>query len=118
MVGMKKRNDKEGKRNMTPTHRLCLCLIQGGKPDLNTALPIRQTASIFKQPVTKVTSHPSNKVKADLQRASEQPRQVRGRRTHTSTHVLVSPWQRPGAGSGCYTRGAGGTAGGHGDWGL
>lgn len=53
-------------------------LVQGGKPDLNTALPIRQTASIFKQPVTKVTSHPGNKVKTDLQRASEQPRQVRG----------------------------------------
>lgn len=51
--------------------------LQGGKPDLNTALPIRQTASIFKQPVTKVTSHPGNKVKTDLQRAVEQPRQVR-----------------------------------------
>ncbi|XP_044029801.1 methyl-CpG-binding domain protein 2 isoform X2 [Siniperca chuatsi] len=49
---------------------------QGGKPDLNTALPIRQTASIFKQPVTKVTSHPGNKVKADLQRGAEQPRQL------------------------------------------
>lgn len=49
---------------------------KGGKPDLNTSLPIRQTASIFKQPVTKVTSHPGNKVKADLQRAAEQPRQL------------------------------------------
>lgn len=49
-----------------------------GKPDLNTALPIRQTASIFKQPVTKVVNHPSNKVKTDLQRATEQPRQVSG----------------------------------------
>ncbi|TSL28291.1 Methyl-CpG-binding domain protein 2 [Bagarius yarrelli] len=47
-----------------------------GKPDLNTALPIRQTASIFKQPVTKVVNHPNNKVKTDLQRASEQPRQL------------------------------------------
>ncbi|XP_041109944.1 methyl-CpG-binding domain protein 2-like isoform X1 [Polyodon spathula] len=47
-----------------------------GKPDLNTALPIRQTASIFKQPVTKVTNHPSNKVKSDPQRAIEQPRQL------------------------------------------
>ncbi|KAF3702369.1 Methyl-CpG-binding domain protein 2 Demethylase [Channa argus] len=51
-------------------------LAKGGKPDLNTALPIRQTASIFKQPVTKVTSHPGNKVKTDLQRATEQPRQL------------------------------------------
>nr|XP_033790127.1 methyl-CpG-binding domain protein 2 isoform X1 [Geotrypetes seraphini] len=46
-----------------------------GKPDLNTTLPIRQTASIFKQPVTKVTNHPSNKVKSDPQRVNEQPRQ-------------------------------------------
>uniref|UniRef100_A0ACB8EP21 Uncharacterized protein n=1 Tax=Sphaerodactylus townsendi TaxID=933632 RepID=A0ACB8EP21_9SAUR len=47
-----------------------------GKPDLNTTLPIRQTASIFKQPVTKVTNHPSNKVKSDPQRVIEQPRQM------------------------------------------
>ncbi|XP_031658587.1 methyl-CpG-binding domain protein 2-like [Oncorhynchus kisutch] len=50
--------------------------INKGKPDLNTGLPIRQTASIFKQPVTKVVNHPSNKVKTDLQRATEQPRQL------------------------------------------
>lgn len=48
-----------------------------GKPDLNTALPVRQTASIFKQPVTKITNHPSNKVKSDPQKAVDQPRQVR-----------------------------------------
>uniref|UniRef100_A0A4W5PN31 Methyl-CpG binding domain protein 2 n=1 Tax=Hucho hucho TaxID=62062 RepID=A0A4W5PN31_9TELE len=47
-----------------------------GKPDLNTGLPIRQTASIFKQPITKVVNHPNNKVKTDLQRATEQPRQL------------------------------------------
>ncbi|NXL88475.1 MBD2 protein, partial [Alectura lathami] len=47
-----------------------------GKPDLSTALPIRQTASIFKQPVTKVTNHPGNKVRADPQRVTEQPRQL------------------------------------------
>ncbi|NP_001083787.1 methyl-CpG binding domain protein 2 S homeolog [Xenopus laevis] len=46
------------------------------KPDLNTTLPIRQTASIFKQPVTKITNHPSNKVKSDPQRVIEQPRQL------------------------------------------
>uniref|UniRef100_A0A8C9GSQ5 Methyl-CpG-binding domain-containing protein n=2 Tax=Piliocolobus tephrosceles TaxID=591936 RepID=A0A8C9GSQ5_9PRIM len=51
-----------------------------GKPDLNTALPVRQTASIFKQPVTKITNHPSNKVKSDPQKAVDQPRQV------SSTH--------------------------------
>ncbi|XP_077187878.1 methyl-CpG-binding domain protein 3 isoform X3 [Paroedura picta] len=47
-----------------------------GKPDLNTALPVRQTASIFKQPVTKITNHPSNKVKTDPQKAVDQPRQL------------------------------------------
>ncbi|XP_075442552.1 methyl-CpG-binding domain protein 2 isoform X2 [Ascaphus truei] len=47
-----------------------------GKPDLNTTLPIRQTASIFKQPVTKITNHPSNKVKSDPQRVIEQPCQL------------------------------------------
>lgn len=53
-----------------------LCVMVKGKPDLNTSLPVRQTASIFKQPVTKVTNHPSNKVKTDPQKAVEQPRQV------------------------------------------
>lgn len=53
------------------------CVSPQGKPDLNTALPVRQTASIFKQPVTKITNHPSNKVKSDPQKAVEQPRQVR-----------------------------------------
>ncbi|KAK4807911.1 hypothetical protein QYF61_011776 [Mycteria americana] len=48
-----------------------------GKPDLNTALPVRQTASIFKQPVTKITNHPSNKVKSDPQKAVDQPRQMK-----------------------------------------
>ncbi|XP_053317755.1 methyl-CpG-binding domain protein 3 isoform X3 [Spea bombifrons] len=47
-----------------------------GKPDLNTSLPVRQTASIFKQPVTKVTNHPTNKVKSDPQKAVDQPRQL------------------------------------------
>ncbi|XP_076847467.1 methyl-CpG-binding domain protein 3a isoform X2 [Brachyhypopomus gauderio] len=47
-----------------------------GKPDLNTSLPVRQTASIFKQPVTRVTNHPSNKVKTDPQKAVDQPRQL------------------------------------------
>ncbi|KAG7524056.1 hypothetical protein JOB18_006385 [Solea senegalensis] len=46
------------------------------KPDLNTTLPVRQTASIFKQPVTKVTNHPNNKVKMDPQKAVDQPKQL------------------------------------------
>ncbi|XP_062967035.1 methyl-CpG-binding domain protein 3 isoform X3 [Cynocephalus volans] len=35
-----------------------------------------KTASIFKQPVTKITNHPSNKVKSDPQKAVDQPRQL------------------------------------------
>lgn len=54
----------------------CRVFFPQGKPDLNTALPVRQTASIFKQPVTKITNHPSNKVKSDPQKAVDQPRQV------------------------------------------
>ncbi|KAK2822283.1 hypothetical protein Q5P01_022348 [Channa striata] len=46
------------------------------KLDLNTTLPVRQTASIFKQPVTKVTNHPNNKVKTDPQKAVDQPKQL------------------------------------------
>lgn len=58
------------------------------KPDLNTTLPVRQTASIFKQPVTKVTNHPNNKVKTDLQKAVDQPKQVRQREENTPVLVL------------------------------
>ncbi|XP_056149509.1 methyl-CpG-binding domain protein 3a isoform X2 [Lampris incognitus] len=46
------------------------------KPDLNTTLPVRQTASIFKQPVTKVTNHPNNKVKIDPHKSVDQPKQL------------------------------------------
>lgn len=62
-----------------------------GKPDLNTTLPIRQTASIFKQPVTKVTNHPSNKVRSDPQRVTEQPRQVR---IHLFPLLLCNIWDK------------------------
>ncbi|KAJ0011702.1 hypothetical protein NQD34_012677 [Periophthalmus magnuspinnatus] len=44
--------------------------------DLNTTLPVRQTASIFKQPVTKVTKHPKNTVKTDLRKAKDPPKQL------------------------------------------
>lgn len=59
--------------------QLVLLSVLKAKPDLNTTLPVRQTASIFKQPVTKVTNHPNNKVKTDPQKAVDQPRQVRRR---------------------------------------
>uniref|UniRef100_A0A8C3GHX7 Methyl-CpG binding domain protein 2 n=1 Tax=Cairina moschata TaxID=8855 RepID=A0A8C3GHX7_CAIMO len=65
-----------GDPQIGPQRRQERCLLLQGKPDLNTTLPIRQTASIFKQPVTKVTNHPSNKVRSDPQRVTEQPRQL------------------------------------------
>ncbi|XP_043938098.1 methyl-CpG-binding domain protein 2-like [Protopterus annectens] len=69
MMPSKLQKNKQRLRNDAYSHTK-------GKSDLNTALPIRQTASIFKQPVTKVTNHPSNNVKSDPQRISEQPRQL------------------------------------------
>lgn len=46
--------------------------------DTTLALPIRQTASIFKQPVTVVRTRPEGKTKSDLKQGSQenQPRQV------------------------------------------
>ncbi len=58
------------------------------KPDLNTTLPVRQTASIFKQPVTKVTNHPNNKVKTDPQKAVDQPKQVSQRAENMNISLL------------------------------
>ncbi|XP_062268796.1 methyl-CpG-binding domain protein 2 [Platichthys flesus] len=86
-----------------------LSLTKGGKTDLNTSLPIRQTASIFKQPITKVTNHPGNKVKTDtqshtdthMQRSSEQPRQLfwekrlKGLRSSDVTEELLRTMDLP-----------------------
>lgn len=46
---------------------------------MNLTLPVRQTASIFKQPVTVIRSHPDSKVRTDLKHGppdSVQPRQL------------------------------------------
>ncbi|XP_034437804.1 methyl-CpG-binding domain protein 3b isoform X5 [Hippoglossus hippoglossus] len=82
-----------------------------GKPDLNTSLPVRQTASIFKQPVTKVTNHPNNKVKTDPQKAVDQPRQLfwekklGGLNAYDIAEELVKTMELPkglqGVGPGC-----------------
>ncbi|XP_027882899.1 methyl-CpG-binding domain protein 3b isoform X4 [Xiphophorus couchianus] len=82
-----------------------------GKPDLNTSLPVRQTASIFKQPVTKVTNHPNNKVKTDPQKAVDQPRQLfwekklSGLNAYDIAEELVKTMELPkglqGVGPGC-----------------
>lgn len=79
-----------GEPTADPGAALPACVSLQGKPDLNTALPVRQTASIFKQPVTKITNHPSNKVKSDPQKAVEQPRQVSPRAPHTSPGEVLA----------------------------
>ena len=48
------------------------------RQDASLALPIRQTASIFKQPVTVVRNHPDSKTKPDIKHGpQEPPKQVR-----------------------------------------
>ena len=55
----------------------CIYRHLGVRQDTNLVLPIRQTASIFKQPVTVVKNRPESKTRADLKHgAQEQPRQV------------------------------------------
>lgn len=50
---------------------------RAGRNDLDTSLPVRQTASIFKQPVTKKTNHKNSKVKLDPSRAQgKSPQQL------------------------------------------
>lgn len=47
------------------------------RQDSSLVLPIRQTASIFKQPVTVVRNHPESKTRTDLRHGTqEQPRQL------------------------------------------
>ncbi|KAK2188070.1 hypothetical protein NP493_145g04000 [Ridgeia piscesae] len=47
------------------------------RQDTNLVLPIRQTASIFKQPVTVVKNRPESKTRTDLKHGTqEQPRQL------------------------------------------
>ncbi|PVD20269.1 hypothetical protein C0Q70_20766 [Pomacea canaliculata] len=50
---------------------------RGMRLDTSLVLPIRQTASIFKQPVTVIRNRPESKTKTDLKHGvQEQPRQV------------------------------------------
>ncbi|ESO05075.1 hypothetical protein HELRODRAFT_185546 [Helobdella robusta] len=45
--------------------------------DANVTMPIRQTASIFKQPVTVIKNHTDSKTRTDLKQGTqEQPRQI------------------------------------------
>ncbi|XP_067929332.1 methyl-CpG-binding domain protein 3-like isoform X2 [Watersipora subatra] len=52
---------------------------KGSRNESNLTLPVRQTASIFKQPVTVIRSHPDSQVKHDLKHGNPeatQPRQL------------------------------------------
>ena len=50
---------------------------RGVKNDVSLIPPIRQTASIFKQPVTVIKTQPNSKVKTDLKHGiQEKPKQV------------------------------------------
>ncbi|KAK2150541.1 hypothetical protein LSH36_401g02003 [Paralvinella palmiformis] len=50
---------------------------RGIRHDANLVLPIRQTASIFKQPVTVVRNRPESRTKSDLKHGpQEQPKQL------------------------------------------
>ncbi len=54
-----------------------ILLSVGVRHDANLVLPIRQTASIFKQPVTVVRTRPESKTRTDLKHGpQEQPKQV------------------------------------------
>jgi len=64
-----------GARNKNKKHDIAL-QPRGSQPDYSLVAPIRQTASIFKQPVTVYKEHKS-KVKSDLKHVSrEKPLQV------------------------------------------
>ncbi|XP_078456244.1 methyl-CpG-binding domain protein 2-like isoform X1 [Lampetra planeri] len=75
MPGKVQKNKQKLRNEMLNSSKECATSVKG-KMDLNTSLPIRQTASIFKQPITKVTNHPTNKVKHDPQRILDLPKQV------------------------------------------
>ena len=65
------------------TCRLCALSSRGIRSDALLVPPIRQTASIFKQPITLVKNFPDGKVKTDYKPGQqEKPKQVSG----------YSPW--------------------------
>lgn len=52
-------------------------MVSGVQSDSNLVLPIRQTASIFKQPVTVVRNHPDSATRTDIKHGNQEvPRQV------------------------------------------
>ncbi|KAL8595737.1 hypothetical protein ACOMHN_012157 [Nucella lapillus] len=75
---------------------------RGVRVDSSLVLPIRQTASIFKQPVTVIRNHPESKTKGDLKHGvQEQPRQVfwekrlQGLRACDSTEEAIQSMDLP-----------------------
>lgn len=70
LIGNKNQSQSSKKKNDTQAHNA------GGHSEYNLVAPIRQTASIFKQPVTVYKEHKS-KVKAELKHVSrEKPLQL------------------------------------------
>ena len=58
-------------------HLTFLIDFAGMRHDASLSLPIRQTASIFKQPVTVVRNHPDSTTKSDIKHGPQDPpRQV------------------------------------------
>ncbi|XP_076465090.1 methyl-CpG-binding domain protein 2-like [Babylonia areolata] len=75
---------------------------RGVRVDSSLVLPIRQTASIFKQPVTVIRNNPESKTKTDLKHGvQEQPRQLfwekrlQGLRACDSTEEAIQSMELP-----------------------
>ena len=54
-------------------HKLKITFFSGIRHDTSLILPIRQTASIFKQPVTVVKNRPESKTRSDLKHGPQEP---------------------------------------------
>lgn len=75
---------------------------RGMRQDANLALPIRQTASIFKQPVTVIRNHPDSVTKADLKHGPQEPprqlfweKRLQGLKACDSTEELIESLELP-----------------------
>ncbi|XP_045216219.2 methyl-CpG-binding domain protein 2-like isoform X2 [Mercenaria mercenaria] len=72
------------------------------RQDANLALPIRQTASIFKQPVTVIRNHPDSVTKTDLKHGPQEPprqlfweKRLQGLKACDSTEELIQSLELP-----------------------
>lgn len=70
--------------------------------DASLALPIRQTASIFKQPVTVIRNHPDSNTKSDIKHGPQDPprqlfweKRLQGLKASDSSHETIEPLNLP-----------------------